>query len=168
VGSKWCQAKVIQVGNDDYRYAKDWRKVISTMTSGSRYWHQPTMQEDMYHTIGLCLLAECRGLPILQEYAMRLVGASNRIIKDFANSSDSMFYYAKSHHSVEELKNLKPEPITDLARTTYAAAFDTDLDEQYDIEETLRNWDLPVGVPVSRPVEIYGDWVIDCHPLDEI
>lgn len=153
---QWCQSRFVRTSPP--RMVRDWRKVLSTATGGTKYWHYPSMQPDMYTTVGACFYAEMRGVPILSVYARKLLSAQGKIIKDFENSD---------YHQRALLEGMKGVPvsveseITSESRVSFEVAYGLSVMEQIHIENLIENWELPYGEPTDLTDEILPGWVMD-------
>jgi hypothetical protein len=155
----WCQCRPVE-DDEGWRMIPNWRKQLSTLTSGTQYWHDPKIQPGMYTAIGYSVLAQCYGMPIFQAYARKLLEAGGRLPRDWVNM-DLQFWLNRemSQHSVA-LTELRFREVSDRARLSFQKAWDIDVPMQLLIEEQISKWQPPLGDPVDEPESIGRGWQI--------
>jgi hypothetical protein len=137
----FCKSSVVEYADARLKFVRDYRAVISKSLCGIRHWQDPNYRTKVLRAIGICELVLNLGVPILQSFALSLirnVGKSN----DISLASDGL----RSRVSRDlrglglSLSEVKPRPITDVARVSFATAFNCPIDEQLFYEEFFDNW----------------------------
>lgn len=158
----FCQTRPVLVG-DEWRMVKDWKKVLSTVTSGERHWSVPSLVRPMLSAVGAGELALSAGVPILQEHAKACLRNGRGVA--------APKWYAEEyqlHHKLDGMC-LREQPITWDTRLSFQRAFGVCPQQQMDIEAILAAWEIDGVVAVDRPAEISGaDWRQDIDPEDEL
>jgi len=150
----WCQMKPMQVGGE-WRFVADPRKVLSSMTAGTKYWSQPGARESMAFSVGQCLLALYDGVPLIQEYAVALCRNGTRWNNDIQYAD--IWYKAKAEKHPFFTK-LEPKPVTNETRLSLERAWGISIQEQYHIETVLSTWMIDWNHMVLSPEEIAPGW----------
>jgi hypothetical protein len=150
----WCQAKVCDFSQGPLM-VRDWRKVLSAMCAGTRHWHERDYKP-MARGVGLCLLAVCPGVPIIQAFALKLAGLSNKINEEIY-MADIMF---KVRPVCKDISKVKPGDVTDHNRDEFERVFGVPFDEQKRIENAINGWAIGGGHR-DIPDEIAYGWVLE-------
>jgi hypothetical protein len=160
-GLMWCQSKFCYIDGKPM-FIRDWRKVISTLTSGSKYWDDTKIQRDIMHTMGKAVLADFAGVPILDTYGKKLLSFGVKDFNDWVNFDEGFFYDLKRRYGCD----LKYEDrvITNDSRSSFAKAFGISEVEQCEIEDLLTEWEPVFEEPEVVDDEIVGDWVTNYRP----
>lgn len=164
-GLKWCQSKFMYVDGKP-KFVRDWKKVLSTLTSGNKYWDDAKVQRDIMHTMGKAVLADFAGVPILDAYGRKLHSFSNKDFKDWENYDEGFMYDVKQRHGLQ-LKPKMDVKVVATTRASFAMAFGLSEDEQIDIEEQIDAWEPPFGDPWVVDSEILEGWKTNYHPCVE-
>lgn len=168
-GIQWCQSRMCFIDGKPTS-VRNYRKVISSTCAGTQLWDKPEKQTQIAHMVGLGLLAENLGVPILQEYATKLISLGSGKLKEWDNMNplNGLAYDVKSKFSYKQLCDLKPEPITLASRVSYGKAWNITVEEQLEIEEQVSKWEVIFGEPLKREAELQSGWKFECHPIDAL
>lgn len=145
-GVVFCQSKLTWNG-DQYTFARNWRKVLSQACTGTKHWNDPFMVRPMFGLLGDCEMAQHRGIPILQAFAVRLRQLSGGLRSSMAHM-DSSYQYRIAQYQLDDIANIKSRIITDRARVEFEKTWGVSPSEQIAIEKALFRWD---------PSEFYRD-----------
>lgn len=151
-GVVWCQTKPVCV-DGSWRFVADWRKTLSSATSGVRYWHEPKTRFDMAFSVGQCLLALYNGVPILGKFASKLCSFGGKINDDVYQID--MFYKVRAE-KLEIGKLTACQPSTE-TRLSFQEAYGLSALEQIAIEERLDTFSITSGIR-DVPLEVTGEW----------
>jgi len=159
----FCQSKIVYNG-EHFIFCRDWRKILSHATSGTKYWNDPNLVRPMMGLVGACELALSSGIPIIQEYAAALVRMSRGKVADFKNLESGYLYRLKSEVGDLSLVEAyatsrnRERLITERARYEFEKTFGISKSEQLLIESQLRLWDLETTESRTVPVEWDHTW----------
>lgn len=157
-GVVFCQARIIYDG-ENHIMVRDWRKVLSQSTCGTKHWNDPCMVRPMCRLLGDCELALSAGVPILQEYALALRRIGGNKVAKLSSVDPGVMYRLEREGDVQQvLLEAKARIITTEARLVFERVFQTSLFEQLAVEDVLRKWDLDVVTAVDVPVEWDSTW----------
>lgn len=137
----WCQARPVQFMTGKFKFVRWYTKMFSNTLCGTKYFTGVKGRAKLVNTIGLAELALNCGIPVLQEYALALIRNSGTDRFMEFDSVDSLFYrihHELSSRGIKSLADVKPMPITDCARLSYACAFGLSPGQQIDIEQQLQ------------------------------
>jgi len=157
----FCQSRLV-CGPQGWRMVRDWRKVLSHSTSGVKHWNNPNSVRGMLTAVGSCLLAECQGIPILQELGLALKRMGRGETLKWAEVDAGQRLRAKADLKVREedfervLYSVKDLPIDLDSRLSFSKAWGVSPSEQKMMEDVLRGWNLDSTVP--RRVNKEWDW----------
>lgn len=146
----WCQSKPVHDG-EKWRFVRNWKKVLSTACAGHRHWPNIYLRKDCYYSIGVCLLAECAGIPILDTFARKLMEAGGKILRDL-DQTDVYYRYKL------ECRTKHKSEITEWTRRSFYEAFGVLPFYQRAVEDQLRAWELPMGHLDEYPQVVGSDW----------
>lgn len=168
-GIQWCQSRMCHIGDKPVS-VRNWAKVVSATCSGTMHWDNPKYQRLMCHTVGLGMLAENVGVPILQEYAMKLIQQESHKISswDDIGPLNGLAYDVKNRYSYQQLKSIMAVEVTPSSRISYGNAWHVTPQHQVEIEEAIRSWKIDFGEPKVRENENIKGWKFECHPEDEL
>lgn len=165
-GVEFCQTHPVLHPNG-WRMTRNWKKVLSTGTSGYRHWNDPNLVRPMFTAVGQCELSLSAGTPILQEWALACIrnGRGKAPPKIFREEYQ-WGAYLKAELGLGFGDALKVEWDT---RLSFEAAWGISPLDQMLIEEQLRQWvvdDVATG-PI-RPAELDHRWELDVDVEDPI
>lgn len=152
---EWCQSKPIEYAPGRWKFVRNPFKVMSTALVGTKYFTD-NMRPRLVNTIGLTELILNLGVPVLQEYALALV--RNAACQEVLNwqEVDSTYHRLERElrlFNLRTLTRLDPQPITDEARGSFAAAFGVSPAEQRALEQSLQKWSFELHGGVEMPEE---------------
>lgn len=129
----FCKSGVVEYSPARFKFVRDYRAVISKSLCGIRHWQDPNYRIKVLRAIGSCELVLNLGVPVLQSFALCLIRNVGRS-KDFDLASDGL----RSRVSRElrglgtTLSEVQPRAITEVARSSFAIAFDcSPADQRY-------------------------------------
>lgn len=141
----FCQSKMVKTMTG-WRMVRNWRKVLSHGTSGTKHWNNLKLIRGMMNAVGSCELALNRGVPIIQSYALALrrIGDGERLKRIDVNSGLMMRCRhelgVESHEFDTHVYKTTALPVTSEARLTFENAFGVPIWEQLAIERKLAIW----------------------------
>jgi len=108
-------------------------------------------------TIGQCQLALHHGVPVLQEFALLLRRAHPKLLRELPRS----YQYRLANEA--DPWCAVPVEITDESREQFSLAFDISVEQQYEVEDHLRQMSgdqllrlaSPLEVPADKQVNVY-------------
>ncbi len=154
----FCQSRVVHDGVS-HVMVRDWRKVLSQSTSGTKFWGDPMLVRPMMRLLGDCELALSAGVPILQAYAEALRRIGGASCAKVINLDPGVAYRVALEGEVESvLKNARSRRVTDHARFVFERVFGVPIWEQEAIEHILGGWDLDSTIALDLPAEWSSDW----------
>lgn len=163
----FCQARIVHNGVD-YIMVRDWRKVLSQSTSGTKFWQDPNLVLPMMRLLGDCELALSAGVPVLQAYARALRRIGGRAPAKIVNLDPSIMYRIQLEGEAEQvLQHAKEREVTRRAREVFELVFDVPEWEQLAIETILDAWELDTTLAVDNPPEWDYRWE-DCRALNVV
>lgn len=137
----FCQSSVVEYTEARFKFVRDYKAVISKALCGIRHWTDPKYRLKVLRAIGLCELVLNLGVPVLQSFAVAILRNVGRPT-DLNLASDGL-----KSRVARELKALgvtasevRPRPITAVARESFAEAFDCPVDEQLHYEQFFDVW----------------------------
>lgn len=150
----WCQAKPVKT-ESGWCMVANWRKVLSSMACGTKYWDESGTRYDMGYSVGQCLYSLYPGVPIIAEFARSLCkrGKINRDIFE----SDMMYKIGNDRNLIGTL-GYQEIPIE--VRNSFSLAFGLCPSKQLEIEGLLRDWSISDGLVYTRQ-QIREGWEID-------
>lgn len=168
-GVVFCQSRPIRVGGK-WRFVRDWRKCLSSDTSGVKHWGDGNMVAPaMMTTIGTANLAMYAGVPILQAHALACIRNGNgKMRTDLVELHECVQRYKTElgpdwQNRLPVAQRVDPE-----ARETFERAFGVSPDEQLAIEAILDSWKIDDYTPVVyQHPEWDSQWVDNTH-LDNL
>lgn len=127
----FCQARPVWNG-ERYTMIRDPRKITGFGLAASKFRGNSKQLQAYSRSVGVCELALNRGIPVLQNYAQRLIdigsGRLNHAYIEHLGVS-RILYNQLGVRSLDEI-DLTPRAITDESRRSFAAAWDICIDEQ--------------------------------------
>jgi len=164
----FCQSRMVE-GPRGWQMVRDWRKVLSHGTSGTRHWNNPRMVPMMLTAVGSCELALNAGIPIIQSYAtaLRRNGGFLRGLKHLDVDPGLRIRVKQSLHlkddELNEVYDSKPMTITTTARLSFERTFGVTVSEQQHIEHYLDKWQFDHA---AHPYLAERDecWMTTTHP----
>lgn len=164
-----CRARMYERAPGDWCLVRDWRRVLSGETSGSKHWDQPSTIRSMFATVGVCDLALHAGMPVLQAHAEALVriGGGARLRPDLLQVDDAIHRLGQELgcDPVSKAVAAKAVPITQFARESFSRTFGLGPEQQIALETALALWSMPTVQPVWSGREYDWRWV-DMRPPD--
>lgn len=150
----WCQSSPIEYTRDCWKFVRDPWKTMSCDLIGTKWKTSPNGRRKLLSTIGFCELVLNLGVPVLQEYALALIrnseGASIYTKGDFYNSPLALRMHRELKlFNTRHLDDIKPQPVTQEARDSFALAFKVPIEEQLQIEKALANWKIALTGDVA-------------------
>lgn len=167
-GIVWCQSTMMELNPNEFAFVRPWRKTLSTLTCGTRYWNDPNVQKTFMHALGVCLLADQVGVPVLQTFALKLMsyGAHFRLFDGL--DEYGIVYHILHRLGKEALLRIKPVEVSDCARASFAKTTGMTYEEQVLMEREIELWQPRFGETVARESEWSGGWNFVSHPYDEL
>lgn len=160
---QWCQCKLVQVGEGVWKYVRSPDKVLATALGGTKYFTNLKGRRKILNTIGLGELVLNLGVPVLQEFALMAIrnAATDKFVT--LDEVDSMYFRLHrelKYHGLPGLAKVRPRPITDLARQSYAECFGVSVEEQIEQERFFSIVQLELGGDevVGHEIDVTG-WV---------
>lgn len=143
----WCQSSPIEFLPHQWKFVRDPFKTMSCDLIGAKWAASIQARRRLLSSIGFCELVLNLGVPVLQEYALALIRASEGcsiLTKgDFYGSSLAIRAMRELRiFNAKHLDDIKPYAITQTARISFARAFDVPVDTQIHMEEALRKWTI--------------------------
>lgn len=142
----FCQSKITWNG-ELHTFARNWRKVLSQSTSGTKHWNDPKLVPGMFGLIGDCEMAQHHGIPILQAYAARLRQLSGGQRSKMLHL-DSSYQYRVASYQLEDVASVQEHFVTWQARFEFERTWGVDPSTQLAIEDHLSRW---------SPTHVYRD-----------
>lgn len=139
-GVRFGQSAPVQVSANRWTMVRDWRKVISQMTSSHADLKERKAIPTYLRSVALCELSLNAGLPIVQYFADRLLsitGPSGPLQEQVQRA------YQVRGVDIGTLRDAKFKEPTSIARRSFERAFGTSPEEQLLIEERLGKVVLP-------------------------
>lgn len=139
----FCQSKVIEYDFGRFKFVRDYRAVFSKSTCGVRNWLNPSFRQRVLHAIGTCELVLGLGVPVLQAYALALIRNSRGTGDPLHYAPDGLRARAlrdARQIGIRDLSKVRPSPIKQCARWSFAAAFGLCEMQQLAIERWLDSW----------------------------
>jgi hypothetical protein len=167
---EWCQAKLVEVTHDQWKFVRTPAKVIANATCGTKY-VQAGARGKLLNTVGLCETIVNAGVPILQEFGLALMRNSKtqKILK--LDMVDKLWYRVDRELGGVPLQvaAAKPQAISESARLSFSLAFGITPFEQVVIEEALARWTFDI----TQTVTVTGEydtkqWITNILHTDEV
>jgi hypothetical protein len=141
----FCQSSVVEFADARYKFVRDYRAVISKSLCGIRHWQDANYRLKVLRAIGLCELVLNLGVPVLQEFALAILRNVGRPVKLDLASDGLRARVIRELRSIGcSIENVKPQPIKEVARLSFAVAFGLPVDEQLYLENQLSSWEFDV------------------------
>lgn len=154
----FCQSRICWNG-EGYIMCRNWAKVLSQSTSGTKHWNDPQLVRPMMGLLGDCELALSAGVPVLQAYALALRRMSRGKRTNTLNLEQGVVYRVNLEGSFNEVvSSARARKVSPKAREVFELAFGVPEWEQIAIEEILNNWDLDSETAIELPVEWSSEW----------
>lgn len=155
---EFCQSSVVEYAEARFKFVRDYRAVISKSLSGIRHWQDPNYRLKVLRAIGMCELVLNLGVPVLQSFALCLLRNVGRTT-DIRLASDGL----KSRVARElrglglSLSDVKPRKVADVARSSFATAFNCSIYDQETYEGFFDAWEFDV-----TSLAFFGDeWEVE-------
>ncbi len=137
----FCKSSVVEYTEARFKFVRDYRAVISKSLCGIRHWQDPNYRIKVLRAIGICELILNLGVPVLQSFALCLLRNVGRT-SDIHLASDGL--RARVSRELRGLgvtiEQVKPRLITEVARESFAVAFNCAVDEQLHYEAFFDRW----------------------------
>lgn len=169
----FCQSMVIEYDIARFKFVRDYRVVISKSLTGIRFWQDPNYRIKVLRATGLCELVLNLGVPVLQAFAVAVLRNVGRP-SDIEYASDGLQARARREFKALGVEpwELRPRPITEVARSSFEIAFGLSPADQIHLEERLAGWtfetdnavfwgpewDVPAWLAYHSTVEVCPDW----------
>jgi hypothetical protein len=133
-GIRFGQCAPVEVAPGVYTMVRDWRKVISQMTSSHAHMEQPRFVPRYLRGVAFCELSLNAGLPIVQNLARRLVH-----LTEGSRAVGEHFYrdYQAMGVEVDSAWKAKFKEPTPRTRESYCRAYGLDPQAQIEVERAL-------------------------------
>jgi hypothetical protein len=149
----FCQSSVVEYSDARFKFVRDYRAVISKSLCGLRHWTDPNYRIKVLRAIGLCELVLNLGVPVLQSFA-------NCILRNVGRPDDALYasdgLKARVGRELKalgvELSAVRPRTIAEVARETFAVAFDCPVEDQIAYERFFDSWTFEV-----KSMDYFGD-----------
>jgi len=163
----FCQSKMVKT-ELGWQMVRDWRKVLSHGTSGTKHWNNIKLVRPMMNAVGSCELALNRGVPILQSYGQALKRLGNGEQLKWLDVDAGLKIRVKqtlqlSHEGMEKIYNINSIPVTVEARMSFERTWGVPVWEQLVIEGYLDGWTPVLEYNVVGP-ERNAAWEEDLQP----
>lgn len=149
---RFGQCAPVEIHPGRWTMVRDWRKVVSQMTSNHAHLNQPNFVMPYLKGVAQCELVLNVGVPVISSFAHHLLEQT----RDF-KSVDGSFYrdYQVLGVELERRGEATFEEPTAIARCSFHRAFGVAPDEQILLERQLRHVTINVGewVPEESPWE---------------
>lgn len=147
----FCQSKVIEHQPGRFKFTRNPWKVMSCALTGTKYFTQEGARARLLYTIGICELILNLGVPILQEFALAIIRNCGTT-GTFGLAPDSAIMIRTRRElralGLKHIDRVEPQPITNVARLSFAYAFGVSPHQQVAMERWLGEWTF----------EILGTW----------
>lgn len=139
---RFGQCAPVELSPGRWRMVRDWRKVISQMTSSHANLVQPAFVKRYLRGVAQCELSLHVGVPVAQAFAARLLH-----VTEGEKAVDDHFYRDYEALGVElaRREQAKFKEPTNCARLSFARAFGLEPDAQLQLESDLNGLDVEVG-----------------------
>jgi hypothetical protein len=155
----WCQSSPIEYALGKWKFVRDPIKTMSCDLVGSKWKTSLQARRRLLSSVGLCELILNLGVPVLQEYALAIIRASDgakpfamgdfltssiaiRAIRESRSVCSNIYDRKLQQFHVKHMLRLNPQPITNEARISFAKAFGITEMAQLSIEAQLREWTI--------------------------
>lgn len=167
----WCQSKPVQYQPGRYKFVRSPWKVISTAMSGVKYVDSDKARRKLLNTIGMAEMVLNLGVPVLQEFATAMMRNASTTCSIELDSADGLAYRVGLElkaMNLRQLTRLDPQPITDVARESFAKAFGISVEDQVELENFLRNWEFSLSgaIPLTDDYDVRA-WQHTSHSTPE-
>lgn len=161
---QFCQTRYVNLSTGA-RMISDWRKILGCGTSGIRFWDNPRIVPDMLHAVGTCLFAGNFGVPIIQQYALRLIQlGSGKLPKCWKMMYDEQMKLARDTRMWESGIIYNEMPISMDDRYEFELTYGVRVERQLEIEDYLRRWNPDFTMYRKENVEWDHTWVDATSP----
>jgi hypothetical protein len=158
----FCQSSPVYDGAN-WRFVRNPWKILSNATTGFLKLRDPKLRKKMLYAIGVCELSLNYGMPILQDFCLKLMSLGEECDVREVLSSDPNFqdlYYRTKNVPL----NPKVSDITTATRLSFTNAFFVTHGEQLDIESIIRNWDPDIFDEFELPY----DWLVTIRSAADV
>jgi hypothetical protein len=140
-GIRFGQCAPVELSQGKWQMVRDWRKVISQMTSSHAHLQQPAFIAPYLRGVAQCELSLNSGVPVIQNLARRLV-----VVTEGAKAVQDHMYrdYEVLGVRVSSRHLAKFVEPTAVARASFCRAFGVEPDAQIEMERDLDLVDLNV------------------------
>lgn len=141
-GIRFGQCAPVQIQTDVWTMVRDWRKVVSQMTSSHAHLQQPAFVGPYLRGVAQCELSMHVGVPVAQSLANRLVHVTEGL-----KAVDASFYrdYEVLGVGIDVARRAKFREPSATARHSFHRAFGLDPEEQLEVERHLSTATINVG-----------------------
>jgi hypothetical protein len=136
-----------------YCMVRDYRKVLSGALSSHRWLREPRFAREWIAGVARCELSLARGLPVLQEWALQLLDASEHSGAVRAHPYGDYFYLGGWMAGVDVALDVSLE-----ARVSFERAFGLDPEAQVRLERSFRG---RLGRTLRRPYVTWNPGTFD-------
>jgi len=153
---EFCQSKIIELNPDRFSFIRNPWKVLSCALVGVKYFNQDGARARLLYTIGLCELILNRGVPVLQDFALAILrNCTTERTLDLPFDGSLMTRVRRELRALKlkHLVRIDPEPITEVARSSFHRAYGVSPDGQVYMEDWLRSWTFEIEGTIELPEE---------------
>lgn len=144
----FCKSQVVEFRPMKFKFVRNYLDVFSKSLCGVRNWPNATFRLRAMHAIGVCELVLNLGVPVLQAFALAVMrNTSGRGIDHAPDGLRARATREARNIGLTRYDDLKPQPIHDCARASFALAFGVSESEQRELEYGLDHWVFSNGVP---------------------
>jgi len=137
---RFCQSAPIYDGVR-WRFVRDYKKVLANAATGFAKLRDVTQRRRMLYAIGVCELSLNRGIPVLQELALKLISLGERPTEGVKEYLDKDPLFKDLSYRVRNINLCEQgEEIAIQTRWSFYRAFKLTNAQQEMMEDTLRDW----------------------------
>jgi hypothetical protein len=166
----FCRSRMVNTPSG-WRMVRNPYNILSHASCGIRHWNNPRTARGMCTAVGFCLLAENPGVPVIQTFACKLIEFGQGLwLRGVVDIEPGMMYRALYELHVSKfqlkaaLKALKPTPVTEMTRQSFANAWDFPIWAQQAYELALVKWVLENTVITRMRQELNSLWQDNSDP----
>jgi hypothetical protein len=147
-GVVFCQSRALQFDTDRWKMVRDPWKIMSCALTGARHWENLRYRKKAIAAIGLCELVLNLGVPVLQAYACALLrNAGETPDLEYASDGRRVVVEKQARAIGVPLHKLRAQPITNVARNSFAIGWGIDEPTQVEMERFLDTWEFNIDGP---------------------